>query len=480
MNRRASAATEGLACSTKGGGTGISVETMPTTKDAREYDLRATMSAMHDVGQLQVTIVSASGLHAADFGGKSDPFAIVELNSRSYETATQNKTLEPRWDETFVFNIRDITSILYITVFDKDILGDPEFLGRVAVPLLRIVPDGSDQSYALKSKRFEKRAKGVHPAIVVRCSLFWNPARAAVKTIKPQEKTSPEPFKRRVFSENVNRMKKIMGALSRLNTYLQSCFSWEKPRRSLKAFLVFQFVVFFFEPFMAPLFAMAVFFAYPVLANNLDEDDAFTDPFVEDQDEELEDDDDEDKTVGERLKAVQDAAAYVQNGIGMMASTVERINNLTSFLVPFMSWITVVALMAAALVLYLIPIRYLIMLWGCRKFSKKLIQPDHVPSSEFLNFLSRVPDEVTVRKCKQLSIKDPVLVAKEDERRVSRKGRIGCSTDSEGAGITIAKRVSTFFEKSRTNPPATALTRSPAMRERNTEGHKMTEKEGGK
>ena len=60
------------------------------------------------------------------------------------------------------------------------------------------------------------------------------------------------------------------------------------------------------------------------------------------------------------------------------------------------------------------------MLWGCRKFSKKLINPDHVPSSELLNFLSRVPDDVMVRKCKQLSIKDPVLTAKEDERRTSR------------------------------------------------------------
>ena len=60
------------------------------------------------------------------------------------------------------------------------------------------------------------------------------------------------------------------------------------------------------------------------------------------------------------------------------------------------------------------------MLWGCRKFSKKLINPDHVPSSELLNFLSRVPDDVTVRKCKQLNVKDPVLVAKEDERRTSR------------------------------------------------------------
>jgi len=469
MNRRTSASTEGLSSPAKGSRTiGSSLEIMPVMKDAEEYDLRATMSAMQDVGQLQVTIVSASGLRAADLGGKSDPFAVVELNNISYETATHIKTLDPRWDETYVFNVLDITDILYITVYDKDILGDPEFLGRVALPLLRVVPDGSEQVYALKSKKFEKRAKGVHPAIVIRCSLHWNLARAAVKTIKPQETTSPEPFKRRVFSENVSRMKKIISVLGRLNSYLQSCFSWEKPRRSLRAFLVFQCVVFFFEPFMAPLFAMAVFFAYPVLANlDLDEDDAFADPFVEDQDDELEEED-EDKTVGEKLKAVQDAAAYVQNGIGMMASTAERINNLASFLVPFMSWLTVVALTAAALVLYIIPIRYLIMLWGCRKFSKKLINPDHVPSSELLNFLSRVPDDVTVRKCKQLNVKDPVLVAKEDERRTSRKG----TDSSESSGITIAKRVSSFFEKSRAHSSASALTRSPAIRERNADAKK--------
>ena len=77
---------------------------------------------------IQVTIVSATGLRAADFGGKSDPFAVVELDNLSYETATQNKTLEPRWDETFVFNVRDISDILYVTVYDKDILGVSKLL----------------------------------------------------------------------------------------------------------------------------------------------------------------------------------------------------------------------------------------------------------------------------------------------------------------------------------------------------------------
>ena len=118
--------------------------------------------------------------------------------------------------------------------------------------------------------------------------------------------------------------------------------------------------------------------------------------------------------------------------------------------------------------------------WGLTSSMKSILSQLYIDSlgwsSELLNFLSRVPDEVTVRKCKQLSIKDPVLVAKEDERRTSRKGRAGGGTDSESSGITIVKRVSTFFEKSRTNSPATALTRSSAIRERNPEGFKKGEK----
>ena len=180
-NRNAPSGVEAPPSPTTEGAMVGSAETMPAVRDAREYDLRATLRCLRDVGQLQLTVVSASGLHAADFGGKSDPFAVVELNSLAYTTSTQPKTLEPRWEETFVFDVADVTDILYVTVYDKDILGDPEFLGRIALPLLRIAPDGSEQSYALKSKRFEKRAKGMHPRITVRSSLIWNPARAGIR-----------------------------------------------------------------------------------------------------------------------------------------------------------------------------------------------------------------------------------------------------------------------------------------------------------
>lgn len=44
-------------------------------------------------------------------------------------------------------------------------------------------------------------------------------------------------------------------------------------------------------------------------------------------------------------------------------------------------------------VLYFIPVRYLVMMWGINKFSRKLLRPDTVPNNELLDFLSRVPDD---------------------------------------------------------------------------------------
>lgn len=43
--------------------------------------------------------------------------------------------------------------------------------------------------------------------------------------------------------------------------------------------------------------------------------------------------------------------------------------------------------------------RWIVMIWGVNKFSKKLRNPNHVTSSELFNFLSRVPDRPTLEKC---------------------------------------------------------------------------------
>lgn len=62
-------------------------------------------------------------------------------------------------------NIKDITSVLEVTVFDEDRNNKVEFLGKIAVPLLRI-RNGERKWYALKDKKLHHRAKGLAPQVI--------------------------------------------------------------------------------------------------------------------------------------------------------------------------------------------------------------------------------------------------------------------------------------------------------------------------
>lgn len=63
-----------------------------------------------------------------------------------------------------------------------------------------------------------------------------------------------------------------------------------------------------------------------------------------------------------------------------------------NYSVPFLSVLAIIALAALTVILYLIPIRYLVLIWGINKFTKKLRTNDE-PNNELLDFLSRVPDK---------------------------------------------------------------------------------------
>lgn len=52
------------------------------------------------------------------------------------------------------------------------------------------------------------------------------------------------------------------------------------------------------------------------------------------------------------------------------------------------------------IVLYLIPIRYLILAWGVNKFLRKILRPHSVPNNEVLDLISRVPDDEDLLSCR--------------------------------------------------------------------------------
>jgi len=74
----------------------------------------------------------------------------------------------------FGSNVKDINSVLEVTVYDEDRDHKVEFLGKVAIPLLRI-RNGEKKWYSLKDKKLHGRAKGNCPQILLEMTVLWNP-----------------------------------------------------------------------------------------------------------------------------------------------------------------------------------------------------------------------------------------------------------------------------------------------------------------
>lgn len=69
------------------------------------------------------------------------------------------------------------------------------------------------------------------------------------------------------------------------------------------------------------------------------------------------------------------------------------ISSTFNFTVPYLSCIAIILLVSATIVLYIMPVRYLLMLWGTNKFFRRILRPHAVPNNEILDLLSRIPDD---------------------------------------------------------------------------------------
>ncbi|XP_074935021.1 multiple C2 and transmembrane domain-containing protein 1 isoform X1 [Phalacrocorax aristotelis] len=366
----------------------------------RRYSPMMMFRNLKDVGFLQVKVIRAEALMAADVTGKSDPFCVVELNNDRLLTHTIYKNLNPEWNKIFTFNIKDIHSVLEVTVYDKDRDRNADFLGKVAIPLLSI-QNGEQKAYVLKNKQLTGPTKGV---IYLEIDVIFNAVKASIQTLMPKEAKYIEEEKRlskQLLLRNFIRVKRCVMVLINAACYISSCFNWDSPARSLAAFLLFLFVVWNFELYMIPL-ALLLLLAWNYFLFISGKDNRQHDMVVEDilEDEEEEDDrddkDSEKKGFMNRLYAIQEVCVIVQNTLDEVASFAERIKNTFNWTVPFLSWLAIVALSVFTVILYFIPLRYIVLVWGINKFTKKLRSPYAIDNNELLDFLSRVPSDVQV------------------------------------------------------------------------------------
>ncbi|KAM9409679.1 multiple C2 and transmembrane domain-containing protein 2-like isoform 2-T3 [Pholidichthys leucotaenia] len=358
----------------------------------QNYCLKKSLKNLRDVGFLQIKVLKATDLMAADLNGKSDPFCVLELGNDRLQTHTIYKSLHPEWNKVFTFPVKDIHDVLVVTIFDEDGDKAPDFLGKAAIPLLSI-RRGQQIAYPLKKEDLGGLSKG---SITLELEVIFNPVRASIRTFQPRERSFMEDnpkFSKKALARNVLRVQILYRAIMSTLQYIKSCFQWENVQRSLLAFLVFMVTVWYWEFYMLPFsLVLLIFWNYlQIRSGHVSQDVDSIDLADEDEDDEKES---EKKGLIEKIQMVQDIIIMVQNLLDSVACFGERIKNTFNWSVPFLSALALLVFIIATIITYYIPLRYIVLIWGINKFTKKLRNPYSIDNNEVLDFLTRVPSDV--------------------------------------------------------------------------------------
>ncbi|XP_050969789.1 multiple C2 and transmembrane domain-containing protein 2 isoform X2 [Labeo rohita] len=366
-----------------------------------KYSVRNSLKDLRDVGFLQVKVIRATDLLAADLNGKSDPFCVLELGNNRLQTHTIYKTLNPEWNKVFTFPVKDIHEVLEVTVFDEDGDKAPDFLGKVALPLLSI-RNGHQVACPLRKENLGGLSKGT---IVLELEVIYNSIKASIRTFTPKEQKFLEDnakFSKKVLSRNILRVRNLYRAVCHVNQFIKSCFQWESMQRSIIAFLVFVLTVWYWDFYMLPMFlVLLIIWNYLQIASERVTRDLDTMELYEEEDEDEKES--EKKGLMEKIHMVQEIVITVQNLLEEIACFGERIKNTFNWSVPFLSNLAFLVLIIATVITYFIPVRYIILLWGIHKFTKKLRNPYAIENNEVMDFLSRVPSDVQMAQYTELS-----------------------------------------------------------------------------
>ncbi|KAI5636492.1 WW domain-containing protein [Phthorimaea operculella] len=108
---------------------------------------------------LRLRVVGAHSLAKKDIFGASDPYVRVELQKvegdvtiETFLTKTKKKTLNPVWNQEFVFRVKPAEHKLLIQVFDENRLTRDDFLGMVEIPLSGVPAESAANARPLAIK----------------------------------------------------------------------------------------------------------------------------------------------------------------------------------------------------------------------------------------------------------------------------------------------------------------------------------------
>ncbi|XP_033243199.1 E3 ubiquitin-protein ligase Nedd-4 isoform X8 [Drosophila miranda] len=136
-----------------------------TSEDGQIHGYNNSDNDSGDSCHLRIVVLSGQSLAKKDIFGASDPYVRIDLNTingdiniDSVLTKTKKKTLNPSWNEEFIFRVKPSEHKLVFQVFDENRLTRDDFLGMVELTLVNLPTEQEgrtigDQGYTLRPRR---------------------------------------------------------------------------------------------------------------------------------------------------------------------------------------------------------------------------------------------------------------------------------------------------------------------------------------
>lgn len=195
-------------------------------------------------GQLSVTVIQAEDLPGMDMSGTSDPYVKLYLlpeKKKKVETKVHRKTLNPVFNETFIFKVafNEIGGkTLVFAIYDFDRFSKHDQIGQVLIPLGKIdlgqvIEEWKDIAPPPDDKEADKNLGDI-------CfSLRYVPTAGKLTVVVLEAKNLKkmdvgglsDPYVKIVLMQGGKRLKKKKTSVKRntLNAYYNESFSFEVP-----------------------------------------------------------------------------------------------------------------------------------------------------------------------------------------------------------------------------------------------------------
>lgn len=88
----------------------------------------------------------------------------------------------------------------------------------------------------------------------------------------------------------------------------------------------------------------------------------------------------------------------------LVTCVVPLMHSLLNWRVPFLSTMAILVFLGGTVLFYTVPIRYVILIWGINKYTKRLRKPNFISNNELLDFLSRCPTNKQLHQWAQVPL----------------------------------------------------------------------------